>query len=154
MILSWSNLIPDEKLPSQGRKRAKNPWIIHFETIWHNIKVVTDIVLLLMNGNGLTSHRESSGLQLPMQCPLWLGPRTNICADVHSTVWEHPFWGLPAKSCTHLYLVTPGRELGLPERQCWGACRFETGCLHGSLYSHGIAESSSMPEGIVSIYRW
>jgi hypothetical protein len=25
MILSQSNLIPDEKLPSQGRKRAKNP---------------------------------------------------------------------------------------------------------------------------------
>ncbi len=48
MILSWSNLFPYENLPSQGRKRADNPYIIYFKTIWHNIKVVRDIVLLLM----------------------------------------------------------------------------------------------------------
>jgi hypothetical protein len=40
MILSWKNCIPDEKLPSPGRKRADNTYIIHFKTIWHNIKVV------------------------------------------------------------------------------------------------------------------
>jgi hypothetical protein len=33
------------------------------------------------------------------------------------------------------------------------ACRFKTGCLRGSLYSHGIAESSGMPESVISIYQ-
>ncbi len=106
MILSWSNLFPDENLPSQGRKRAYKPQIIYFKTIWHNIKVVRDIVLLLMP-QSLASHRPP--LMLPMLVDCCFLPLLQM-----GGVWGHHF--LLLFSGLILSNVTGAAELLPPQR--------------------------------------
>ncbi len=107
MILSWSNLIPDEKIPSQGRKRAKNPKIIHFKTIRHIIKVVTDKVLLLMwfinwgHVYGCIWHRKDDSLH--SQCIMGSRDTVGGC--------DNPLWRQLCMHCDGKCAKTNTKEM-------------------------------------------